>query len=72
MTYCEVLLIISLCISLGMAIWLGRTYMALLDARLGLERWREKAVTAEVLRSRDAYVKAVDTEALRPRDHSNE
>ncbi len=69
MTYCEVLLVISLCVSVGLGIWLGRTYMALLEALRKVSDWREKATTSEVLRSRDAYGKAIEDEAQRPREY---
>jgi hypothetical protein len=56
-------------VSVGLGIWLGRTYKALLGAEWKIAEWRGKAVTAEVLRSRDAYGKAVDDEAKRPREY---
>jgi hypothetical protein len=70
MTECGLLLGLSFLVSFGLMAWLWWVHLKLFAVTASLCQWRGKAVTSEVLRSRDAYVKAEDTEALRPRDHS--
>jgi len=67
--YCSVYLGISFVVSLGLMVWLYFMHLKLLLATATLVQWRGKAVTGEVLRSRDAFVKAVEDEAERPRDY---
>ncbi len=70
MSECGVLLGVSFLVSLGLMVWLYFVHLKLLATAASLVKWREKATTSEVLRSRDAYRKAVDDESSRPRSLS--
>ena len=69
MSECGVLLGLSFLLSLGLMAWLYFVHLKLLVTTESLVKWREKATTSEVLRSRDAYGKAVEDEAQRPREY---
>lgn len=69
MNECAVLLGMSFVVIGGLLVWIFWLYMKLLGAGADSDHWRQKAIIGEVFRSRDAYARAVEDEAQRPREY---